>query len=414
MKYVVAGIVIIIFAMTFINSSNLDSKFLEEFEDLPFLKEKHLKESKKFGDDEITDVNMTFDEIVTHKKYPLKIYFVTTSDGYILKLYRIPGPKGTKSEDIPEDPTRKVVLLMHGLFDSSDSWITNYESKALAFVLANKGYDVWMGNNRGNKHSRNHLTLNPNFDKEFWNYSFHEMGLIDLPALIEFILKSTGRKKISYIGHSQGTAQLFAAASLEPKYFSDRLNCFFALGPITNISNPGSTFLKLAALSKIDYLFSYLGLNEILEDGDFINRLQSKLCSILPSFCGFLLELIADVNYGDDDMARFLVFLSHFPSGTSLKTLQHFADNIRNHRFTQYGQVAPYPLTDIKDLPIFLYVGADDELATSIDNRNLRDILGPVVQWYKEYEGMGHATFFLSKTNEHLKDLIPELDKINE
>ena len=46
-----------------------------------------------------------------------------------------------------------AVLLQHGLFSSSDTWITNFATKAPAFVFANNGYDVWLGNNRGNKYS---------------------------------------------------------------------------------------------------------------------------------------------------------------------------------------------------------------------------------------------------------------------
>jgi len=46
--------------------------------------------------------------------------------------------------------------LQHGLLDCSDTFIINEETKALAFVLANRGYDVWLGNNRGNKHSKRH------------------------------------------------------------------------------------------------------------------------------------------------------------------------------------------------------------------------------------------------------------------
>ena len=37
--------------------------------------------------------------------------------------------------------------------------ISNGEDKSLAFVFANRGYDVWVGNVRGNKYSLEHTKL---------------------------------------------------------------------------------------------------------------------------------------------------------------------------------------------------------------------------------------------------------------
>ena len=41
------------------------------------------------------------------------------------------------------------------------------------FVLADNGYDVWLGNYRGNRYSRRHLTLNPDslWNSDFWQFS---------------------------------------------------------------------------------------------------------------------------------------------------------------------------------------------------------------------------------------------------
>lgn len=39
------------------------------------------------------------------------------------------------------------------------------------------------------------------------------MAKYDIPAVIEYILKKTGKKQLYFIGHSQGTLQAFAAFS---------------------------------------------------------------------------------------------------------------------------------------------------------------------------------------------------------
>jgi len=64
----------------------------------------------------------------------------------------------------------------------------NQNGKSPAFLTAEAGYDVWLGNNRGNQHSRMHRDLTTS-DNEFWDFSFAEMGKYDLPAFISFIKK---------------------------------------------------------------------------------------------------------------------------------------------------------------------------------------------------------------------------------
>lgn len=71
------------------------------------------------------------------------------------------------------DKEAPVVFLQHGLFSSSDCWIGNFAEKTPAFTFARAGHDVWLGNNRGNKFSRRHKTLNPNKEwQDFFTYSF--------------------------------------------------------------------------------------------------------------------------------------------------------------------------------------------------------------------------------------------------
>lgn len=120
-------------------------------------------------------------------------------------------------------------------------WIWNDVDRSNAFMLAKAGYDVWLGNNRGNGYSDKHMTLTTD-DKEFWDFYQQDMGEKDVPAFIDFILETTGLEQISYMGHSEGTTQMFLGASLKPDYYKEKVNLFIALAPVASTANTTSPF----------------------------------------------------------------------------------------------------------------------------------------------------------------------------
>ena len=67
-------------------------------------------------------------------------------------------------------------------------WVSNDADKANAFILADAGYDVWMGNNRGSTFSKGH-TKYTRHDFEYWQFYQEEMGTIDVPTFIDFIIE---------------------------------------------------------------------------------------------------------------------------------------------------------------------------------------------------------------------------------
>lgn len=84
-------------------------------------------------------------------------------------------------------------------------WV-DFGEFSLATMLLESGYDVWLGNNRGNIYSRYHLKYDADDDPEkYFDFSFYEMGKYDQPAMISGILKMTKTKSLTYVGHSQGT-----------------------------------------------------------------------------------------------------------------------------------------------------------------------------------------------------------------
>lgn len=65
--------------------------------------------------------------------------------------------------------------------------------QSLAFTLADAGYDVWLGNYRGNKYSCKHQWLRPS-QQEYWDFSLDEIAQEDLPACINYITQLTGER----------------------------------------------------------------------------------------------------------------------------------------------------------------------------------------------------------------------------
>lgn len=153
----------------------------------------------------------------TLEGYPdIEERFVTTADGLKLAMWRLPQNESTAAVAV------RPVLLMHGLEASSRDWFDGLNAQALPYMLWRAGFDVWMGNNRGNFLS--------NRDCVVWNWTVIEMADYDLPRMIEEVLNTTGAEKLSYVGHSQGTLQAFLHFSQTPET-ARRILHFAALSP---------------------------------------------------------------------------------------------------------------------------------------------------------------------------------------
>ena len=68
------------------------------------------------------------------------------------------------------------------------------------------------------------------------------MGKYDLPAMLERIKKVTGRNKVNYVGHSQGSVVLFSAVAQLGNDFNRKINKFFALAPAAAISRMNTSY----------------------------------------------------------------------------------------------------------------------------------------------------------------------------
>ena len=102
--------------------------------------------------------------MIAREGYPVETHLIITEDGYHLQMHRIPYGKGQNGTGM-----RPVVYLQHGLLCSSADWVMGIPEKSLGYILADAGFDVWLGNFRGNTYSRAHCSLLPS-QKDFWHF----------------------------------------------------------------------------------------------------------------------------------------------------------------------------------------------------------------------------------------------------
>jgi len=133
--------------------------------------------------------------LIRQAGYRGAVYQTPTEDdnGWILKIHRI-FPKRNTADTIP-------VFLMHGIITNSMDYVITGRNKALGYLLADNNFDVFMGNSRGSRHAFvDHKRANYS---NLWNFSFNEIGRYDVAAMIDYVLRLTGRSKLFYVGHSQ-------------------------------------------------------------------------------------------------------------------------------------------------------------------------------------------------------------------
>ncbi|RZC42905.1 lipase member K-like, partial [Asbolus verrucosus] len=272
------------------------------------------------------DVGSSVEQLITRRGYPFESYEITTEDGYINIMYRIPH------NNTNHNSTRQPVLLHPGFSGSPLTFLT-IGNRSLAFFLVNNGFDVWLPNRRGIivNNSQGHLYLKRT-DKEFWDYSFHESGYYDIKAEVDFIANQTeGAGKIIYIGYSMGTTESYIYASLRKEHANKHIAGIISLAPVA-----------------------------------FMKHLKGVLAKVAP-YSSFL---EADLS----------AFIKNGPVSTSVKTLVHFSQEMHaggNFQHYDYGPAKnvllydsntppSYNLSEI-EVPVHLFCGDADLIADKED-----------------------------------------------
>ncbi|CEP18704.1 hypothetical protein [Parasitella parasitica] len=394
----------------------------------------------------------TFEEMISYWGYGYEEHFVRTRDQYLLCLHRINQDKRATQEQMRKNAAsdrihengatitnqinkfkkntktayqrKPVVLLYHGLTLTSEVWISNIEEKRnLALYLTDQGYDVWMGNARGNKYSQSHLTKNPKND-DFWEFSINEFAMFDMPDTIDYILQKTGAPDLTYIGFSQGTAQAFGGLSINPE-LNEKVNLFIAMAPAASpkgFSHPLLDGFVKAAPSIIYFL---LGRKIFLKSVVFWQRIISPpiFVKLIDGAVHFLFGWHCK-NMSEDQK---LVSYQHLFSMTSVKSIVHWFQIIGSGRFQMYDETPSllpwstvntvidhlppkFPTKQITT-PIAIFYGSADTL---VDFDTLKNNLPPL-PYIKSIHGWEHMDFLWGRGLEHkvYPDILKLLEHFN-
>ncbi|KAM7298335.1 lipase member M-like [Ixodes scapularis] len=276
------------------------------------------------------------------------------------------------------------------------------------FLLADSGYDVWLGNFRGTPYANRHVEYQ-NTDGRYWNFSLDEVGLYDFPALVDFVLAATGKSSLFFVGFSQGNTAAWVMLADRPAY-NHKIRLLMALAPVANMSFIRSPIRFLVPVSPVltEAAITF-NRGRLLVRSETTKRLFYNLCETPLRFvCSLPTFFLFGVNLNQLNESRLPVYSSHIPSGASKRNVEQFAQIIRARNFVKYdhgtgGNIARYgqPTSPAYDLaritaPVALFSSVGDYFANPRDVGTLRKSLPNVVFDYVVPEpGFVHLDFVL-------------------
>ncbi|TMW52307.1 hypothetical protein DOY81_002640, partial [Sarcophaga bullata] len=346
----------------------------------------------------------TADRIRSHG-YPAETHRTITEDGYVITMFRIPYSHKLQNAG----HKRPIVLIQHGLFSCSDAWMINGPDNGIAFLLADAGFDVWLGNARGNTYSRNHTSRSVNHPY-FWRFSWHEIGHYDLAAMVDYALAANkqNQKAIHYVGHSQGTTALFVLLATRPD-FNAKIKTAHMLAPVAFMNNMENVLVRTLApyLGHSNAYSMFFDSQEFLPHNDLFIKLGYNACnkqSKYHSLCNAMGFLVQGAE-SNSNASAFAILAETHPAGCSTNQICHYMQEQQSACFCQYdhgivknmmvyGQPTPpdYPVHLIS-AELHLWYSDNDDMAAVVDVERLAALLPNPIMHHMEDPTWNHGDF---------------------
>lgn len=409
-------------------------------------------------------VSSTPEQIIERSGFAYERHESLSGDGYWTKLIRLRNPLvaerhlkqppvmflqpnyvgpsafiwASSSQHHPEDP------------DDPDEQGERSWNRSLAFVLANRGYDVWLAESRGLNSrkerfnplkslanslgrtsqsiasllfgSNKNMTLGETLVQltrapYYWTYSFDEIIHQELRKQIEKVLEVSEAANITLVSYSFASMVALPFIASQPRFARERLHNLVLMAPI--LSNRGANTLsnylyEHPCLSLPDDIIAFFGTGDI-----FTRPLRHLFIHLGKSSSKNRYKVLKFLLYlFQGPSAQYRTFLEpavfgHLFEPTSLLQLKHFCQQVLARRYQRYhfghtrnllvyGQHEPpvYNTSQLQLADWMLIGGQNDNLGTSDSFELLLEQTNPKPSLHIQLPGYAHLDLVAAVDND--------------
>ncbi|EEC16218.1 gastric triacylglycerol lipase, putative, partial [Ixodes scapularis] len=320
--------------------------------------------------------------------YPAERHHVTTEDGYILEIDRIPHGLS----ETGQGQTRTPVLCVHGVISSAADYVMNNPLESPGDVATDTA--SWLS--PATTALQTKRSMRARAELGACHYTFDKIGRYDLAAAIDYIISQTGFGEISLLTWSQGFTVTLVLLSTRLAY-NDKVNLVVGMAPVADITHIQTPLTLLAPFAEpIANFIDIFTKGGLLTSSQLTQTVIGAACNnVFRGLCFLPINIVVGASQEQLNTTRIPVYIAHMPAGTSTQNIVHYAQMYKAKNFIMYdygkernrdmyGQDTPpeYPLEEI-GTSIALFSGQGDRFADPKDVQSLRSRLQSIVFDYQ-------------------------------
>ncbi|XP_049817537.1 tear acid lipase-like protein isoform X2 [Aethina tumida] len=318
-----------------------------------------------------------------------------------------------------ENP-KGIVVLQHPISSDGSIWM-DQGNASTAITFWEQGYEVWIPNHRGTWYSEGHVNLTIN-DYNYWNWTFHEIGIYDYAAFFEKISEVTNSNDLIFVGHSMAGSSSLAYASLYPEHAQKYLKILILMGPVSYMKYVRSPLKEFSpAVDMLRAFTKRLGIGGICTKDSTCIKLITWASNLpIKDLVVAIIMVFTGWTPGEFDPPLYY-YMTTGLKGTGLGVYYHYAQIVNaggKYQMWDYGEQGnliaynsttppEYPVENI-NVPVYLVTSSSDSCGTVGDSQILYSKLPKTTRTYGKFEttGLNHIDVHWGKDRNKVYDRI--------